>query len=109
MSCKHYGGLTKSPGPDGGAQRRAARSLGARGLLKMMLKERIMEMSRYSSSGLPYYRRLSPFALKLQVVSSQPPFSCLPSFSYPTRPFLRTRGTTSFGVEYITLIFGIED
>lgn len=68
------------PGPTA-AKRRTARSLGARGLLKMMLKERIMEMSCYSSSGLPYYQRLSPFALKLQVASSLLPL-LLPSFSY---------------------------
>lgn len=70
----------------------------------MMLKERIMEMSRYTSSGLPYYRRLSPLALKLQVASS------LLSILLPIRPLLsRVKGTTSFGVEYITLIFEIED
>lgn len=42
-----------------------SRSYGAMGLLKMMLKERIMEMSRHTNVGFPYYRRLSPFALKL--------------------------------------------
>jgi len=106
MSCKHYGGLTKPSGSDDGAQRRTARSLGARGLLKIMLKERIMEMSRYSSFGLPYYQRLSPFALKLQVeflASLLSPLILLPTL------LSQTRGTIFFGVEYITLIFGIED
>lgn len=74
-------GVWRSPPGPTAAKRRTARSLGARGLLKMMLKERIMEMSCYSSSGLPYYRRLSPFALKLQVASSLLP-PLLHSFSY---------------------------
>lgn len=77
MSCKHYGdlprkGLRRAPPGTTSTKRRTVRSHGARGLLKMMLKERIMEMSRYTSSGLPYYRRLSPFALKLQVASTMP-------------------------------------
>lgn len=61
-------GLDGGLGPEPtGREAGPARSAGARGLLKMMLKERIMEMSRYTSSGFPYYRRLSPLALKLQV------------------------------------------
>lgn len=66
----------------------------------MMLKERIMEMSRYTSFGFPYYRRLSPLALKLQVV--------LVSLVIPP-PVLSREQAEPLGEEYITLIFGIED
>lgn len=65
-----------------------------------MLKERIMEMSRYTSSGFPYYRRLSPLALKLQVALASILFS---------PPVLSREEAWPLGEEYITLIFGIED
>nr|KAF7427628.1 hypothetical protein H0235_007322 [Vespula pensylvanica] len=44
-----------------------SRSYGAMGLLKMMLKERIMEMSRHTNVGFPYYRRLTIFLVNMAI------------------------------------------